>query len=100
MPDPKIPSEVLTQLKRALSSYLPGVETAEMSISTQHIGCDSKHHRCPTGELGVKPRGKGVRGQTVVTFAKQVRIAQLTHYSYARVTLDASGKLIKLAVSR
>jgi hypothetical protein len=100
IPDPVIPGDVLAKVKRTLSSYLPGVETAEMTISTQHIGCDSKHHRCPTGDIGPKSRTKTVRGQTVLTFAKQIRISQRMHYSYARVTLDANGKLMKLVVSR
>jgi hypothetical protein len=36
----------------------------------------------------------------VVTLSKTIVEASLTHAQYARLTLDAGGKLVKLAVSR
>jgi hypothetical protein len=42
----------------------------------------------------------GGKDNLVVSFSKQVRDGVLQHQHYARLTLDPSGKVLKLAVSR
>jgi tetratricopeptide (TPR) repeat protein len=96
----RISSEIISQVKQVVEEYLPGLDTAEFHFSQPHATCDGAHHRCPTSELGQKHAEKGRTGRVVVTISKSVKVAQLTHNHYARVTLDGQGKMIKLAVSR
>ncbi len=102
----RISGEVLREVKRAVESYLPGLEGAEVIVSQEHEVCDGEHHQCPTSELAAKsvkaadgaPGAK--TGRVVVTISKQVRQHEHIHRHYARATLDAKGKMVKLAISR
>ncbi len=105
-PDLCVPGEVLREVKRAVENYLPGLEEAEVIVSQEHTVCTGEHHHCPTSDLAVKSakvNGGEVGAQTgrvVVTISKQVRQHEHIHRHYARATLDAKGKMVKLAISR
>ena len=84
--------KVLEDVKQKLAGYLPGIDTAEIHIAAQS-GSDN-----PALSKG----GKGMQhGKCyVVTVSKQVPWAKTIHRHYARATVAADGKVIKLAVSR
>ncbi len=104
-PDLHVSSEVLREVKRAVENYLPGLEEAEVIVSQEHVNCTGEHHNCPTSDLAVKSAQSsgneaGHAGRVVVTISKQVHQHEHIHRHYARATIDAKGKMVKLAISR
>lgn len=95
-----VTAEMLYEAKKAVEPYLPGLDQAEMTISKQHVTCDSKAHICPTNKLGVKLSHPEKVDGIVMTFCQKVAVDQLTHRHYARVTVNGRGKVVKLALSR
>ncbi len=95
-----VSARVLNQVKSAVAGYLPGIEEPEVVISLQHEVCDGTHHRCPMAEVGAKSVAVMKESGVVITVSKRVQEAQHTHRKYARVTLNARGKMVKLVVSR
>jgi hypothetical protein len=88
------------RIKTIVSQYLPGMEEADCNIHHQHSACDGHDHTCPSHQLGMKT-AKGAKNNTVVvSFAKHVNTKSHQHPHFARLTLDQSGKILKLAVSR
>ena len=90
--DPKM----IAQAKNLVKAYLPGIEYAEVRIRNQQV---------PGWELQMSGKRKNrakteMNGQVVVSFSKQVTLREKIHKQYARVTLDKTGKMVKLAVSR
>lgn len=95
-----IPEEVLGNVKRMVKQYLPGMEGADLSMSYEHAECCCEGHSCPTGQLGAKSRPEVDPQRRVVTMSKETRDAYRVHPSYARLTFDQEGKIVKVAVSR
>ncbi len=95
-----VSARVLNQVKTAVAGYLPGLDEPEVVISLQHEICDGAHHRCPMAEIAEKNVSVIKESGVVVTISKRVCEAQHTHRKYARVTLNARGKMVKLVVSR
>ena len=86
-----VSDRVLDQVKHAVSSCLPGIETAEINILEE------------VGE-GVEPAPMGAKSakvgsRYVVTISKQIPSPRAIHRHYARATVQ-NGKIIKLAISR
>lgn len=99
--EPAPPPEVLAHVRHIVAQYLPGMTGAQVAFSQEHTHCDTTGHNCPTGQLGGKRRpAQGAAGRRLVTLSKHVPSAQHVHPQYARLTLDAQGKLVKLVVSR
>jgi hypothetical protein len=90
----------LQRVKAILSQYLPGMVDAQCRIYPQHHGCDGNGHLCPSHQLGIKRLDSSGKDNLVVSFSKHVRDGALQHQNFARLTLDPSGKVLKLAVSR
>jgi hypothetical protein len=81
---------VLTQVKEAVASCLPGVESAKVNLSAE------------TGDVSQPVPGAKSSPQApryVVTLSKQNPGARTTHRHYARATVQ-NGKIVKLVVSR
>jgi hypothetical protein len=99
-----IPSATLLHVKHVVKRYLPGMEDAEMILSTEKDICNGDGHDCPTAHFGSKVREENLGKRHVVTLSKQLEVAQnsgkTVHRHYARVTFDKTGKMVKLAVSR
>lgn len=94
-----VPGELMTYVKRVVEQYLPGMEGAEVTMSHEHAHCCGEHN-CPTGKMkSVSPPDVPV-SRKLVLLSKPIVQDQRIHHQYARLTLDASGKLVKLAVSR
>ena len=96
----QIPDEVMAQVKSAVSQYLPGMKGAQMVYSHEHAGCTSRAHTCPTAQMGAKGVPAQLPDRQVVTLSKQIQQNSHSHRQFARLTLDAEGKLVKLVVSR
>jgi hypothetical protein len=96
----EIQSEALGRIKSIVAQYLPGLSDAECHIHSQHCGCDGEGHTCPSHQLGIKVGPSDIKPTYVVTFSKQIPAGNRHHSHYARLTLDPSGKVLKLAVSR
>ncbi|MCJ7718244.1 MAG: hypothetical protein MUO54_17225, partial [Anaerolineales bacterium] len=99
-----IPSPTLMHVKHVVKRYLPGMEDAEMILSTEKDVCSGDGHDCATAQFGSKVRTEHLHQRHVVTLSKKFEIPQnsgkTVHRHYARVTFDKSGKMVKLAVSR
>ena len=55
---------------------------------------------CPCSQLGMKAVAPETRQTMVVTLSKQIPDGARRHVHIARLTLDTTGKVLKLAVSR
>ena len=95
-----IPKEVIGYVKNVVEQYLPGMRDAQLSLSHEHAECCCDGHVCPTSQLGTKTRPEVDPGRRVVTLSKQMVRARHVHETFARVTLDKEGKVVKLTVSR
>ncbi len=95
---PAVSERILKSAKQAVSSYLPGLESAEVRMSAQQIDIEGK--AAHTGMFGKRLATKQVADRTVVIFTRKVRVGEHTHTNYARVTMDRDGKLMKMAFSR
>jgi hypothetical protein len=80
-------AKAMAEVKSLVAQYLPGMEDADVRAARARV--------LPFG-------AKALTGgrSTVVTLSKSFPGHGRLHPHYARVTVDASGKLIKLAVSR
>lgn len=99
-----IPTETVRHVKHIVKRYLPGMEDAEMVMTTERESCGGEDHECATAKLGRPIQTKNLPERKVVTLSKQYEIPQngskTVHRHYARVTFDKQGKMVKLAVSR
>jgi hypothetical protein len=98
-PEDLDPAAVQT-VRSIVARYLPGMVDAGCTIHSQHCGCSAGDHRCPSNQLGIKAVAPTGGEPLVVTLAKQVPDGPRRHAHLARLTLDPSGKVLKLAVSR
>jgi tetratricopeptide (TPR) repeat protein len=96
----RVPDEVLTYVKHVVAQYLPGMEDAHLTFSEEQAECKSPHHLCPTSQLQAKHHVKNQPSRKLITLSKKVTRSKHVHNQYARLTLDANGKLVKLVVSR
>ena len=96
----QIPQDVLLQVKHVVAQYLPGMADALITFSHERAECHDTIHNCPTAQIGIKARPIHLPDRQLVTLSKEVEQAALVHHHYARLTLDAQGKLVKLVVSR
>ncbi len=100
--DLDVTSEMVARIKTVVAQYLPGMGDATLRIAPTHAHCHGGDHVCPTAQLSKlgKTRTPPAPRTTVVTLSKQVRSQSRQHPHYARVTLDAQGAVVKIAVSR
>ena len=100
-----IPSATLMHVKHVVKRYLPGMEDAEMVLSTEK---QVQNWEGPQGDpaqvMDKEVRTEKFAQRHVVTLSKKLEIPQnggkTVHRHYARVTFNKSGKMVKLAVSR
>jgi len=100
MPLDSLQPETYDRVKTIVAQYLPGLADASAQIHAQHCGCDGRDHSCPCSQLGLKSAPAGARQTMVVTLSKQIPDGERRHLHIARLTLDTTGKVLKLAVSR
>ncbi|UYN89524.1 MAG: hypothetical protein KIT08_10555 [Anaerolineales bacterium] len=100
IPMEALPEETLATVKAVVKEYLPGMQGSEVSVSHEHTNC--QNHNCPLPHdhnTGAK-RTILAPSRSLVTLSKKVSSAGRMHPKYARITMDAQGKVVKLAVSR
>ncbi len=78
--------ETVAQIKSLVAQYLPEMRDAELRAAR-------------TRALPANAKRAGTRA-TTVTLAKTVRTKTSVHPHFARITLDDSGRIVKLSVSR
>ena len=83
-----------------VSKYLPGMDTSNCDIRPQSRGCDGSDHECPAHQIGIYPNVEDLNKTKVITLSKSLNVDSVQHPNFARLTVDAEGKIIKLAVSR
>jgi hypothetical protein len=92
-----LPAATLATVKSVVQEYLPGMQDSQASISHEHLNCDG--HNCNLPHHNSKAVGL-MPSRSLVTLSKKVQGAEHMHPHYARITMDAQGKVVKLAVSR
>jgi hypothetical protein len=98
-PEDLDPAAVQT-VRSIVARYLPGMVDAGCTIHSQHCGCSASDHHCPSNQLGIKASAPTGGEPLVVTLSKEIPDGTRRHAHLARLTLDPSGKVLKLAVSR
>jgi tetratricopeptide (TPR) repeat protein len=88
-----IPPEVVDYVRHVVAQYLPGMEDARLRYSQERTEGQAN-------VLGAKSQTVVHTGRNLVTLSKQVARSEHIHNHYARLTLDAHGNLVKLAISR
>jgi hypothetical protein len=97
-----LPSDYSTQamimVKQAVERYLPGLHDAELHITRQH---SLKNESLKISNFPVSRKQSGKSPENiVVTLRKEVNWLSHKHRHFARLTIDATGKVIKIAASR
>jgi hypothetical protein len=90
----------VAKVKAIVEGYLPGMAGAEARLHRQRPACDQSDHQCPSQQLVSKGPVDHSTHTTVITFARKIPKGGHIHPSYARLTIDSQGKVLKLAVSR
>jgi hypothetical protein len=98
--DIKISPEKIRKVKEMVETYLPGIDQTKVVISKQLLVSEGNSVESAEQSQGSKEADTKNTGKTVITISKQVKSFNTVHQHYARATLDSSGKMIKLAVSR
>ncbi|MEX2161676.1 MAG: C25 family cysteine peptidase [Anaerolineales bacterium] len=97
LPMEDLPAETLATVKSVVAEYLPGMQGSQVSFSHEHVSCSG--HNCNLPHAHGKSVGLAPT-RNLVTLSKKVPSGNYTHPQYARITMDARGKVVKLAVSR
>lgn len=94
----EMPDEILENVKKVISAYLPGLDNATVAINPQltNFSLDT------AGVKDRKSRKHYLEGSEryVVTLRKSVEFKQIPHDHYARMTFDQKGEMIKLSLSK
>jgi tetratricopeptide (TPR) repeat protein len=97
MPVQDLPEETLATVKSVVAEYLPGMLESKATYSHEHTECQG--HYCTLPHVHRKAMGLAPT-RSLVTLSKKVPSGEFEHPQYARITMDAKGKVVKLAVSR
>jgi hypothetical protein len=92
-----LPAETLATVKAVVKTYLPGMQGSDVTFSHEHTNC--RNHNCTLPHTGAKALGLAPQ-RSLVTLSKKMLGEGRTHQQYARITMNAQGKVVKLAVSR
>jgi tetratricopeptide (TPR) repeat protein len=100
VPDDSISEDVIEQVKTIVAKYLPGLGAQEVSISRPQISDKDVDPTVPYAQSKNKSENIPDSKHLVVTVSKQVKITTGTHRQYAKMTMDVTGKMVKLAISK
>ena len=104
-----VPPEIVAYVKGVVEKYLPGMRDASLTMSLEHVNCEStRSNRQSSPPIAHNSTGQNIQlprqpfhlARKVITLSKDVSRSAHIHHHYARLTLDAQGKLVKLVVSR
>jgi len=93
----EMPEEIVEVVKKAVAKYLPGLENGKVAINPQLASFDPK-------SSSNQNRSKNIRNSNnqryVVTLKKSIPQDSVNHISFARMTFDRKGQIMKLSISR
>ena len=97
----RISQKVAKELNEIVESYIPDLNNADIKIRQHQIRLNSimKSEKNSNGTIR-KNKTSEIRNRTQVTYSQKIKSARSIHEQFARLTLDETGKVIKLAVSR
>jgi hypothetical protein len=95
IPAGQVPAEVVAQVKNLAAEYLPGADLSKMRFTRLETPVEYAVQSKPR-----EKKGPSAAGRMVVTVSKQIQTAERTHRQIMRVTVDATGKALKLSISR
>lgn len=99
-PIESLDSDSVAKVRAVVAQYLPGMADATSKVHPQRCSCASEDHVCMAHGPRAKAGSHSPAATTVVTLSKQVQDGAIRHSHFARLTLDPSGRILKLAVSR
>ena len=89
--------EIVAHVKSIVAQYLPGMSDASLHLTQSFAEAEPNKTMPSETASGASAH---LAGRRVVALSKSIVQADLTHAQYARLTMDAEGKLLKLTVSR
>ena len=87
------------QLDEIMQSYIPSLNNADIKIREHKFRVNKIIHSGMNRDSDESDKSE-VIDITQVMVSQKTRVARLMHEQYARITMDETGKVIKLAVSR
>jgi len=94
----ELPAETVDTVRAVVAKYLPGMAESQITLSHEHTQCEG--HDCPIPHHQSSSSSTLAPNRHLVTLSKRVPVNSKQHPSYARITMDSNGKVVKLAVSR
>jgi tetratricopeptide (TPR) repeat protein len=96
----QLPPIMMSEVKSLMTQYLPGFQDSDIALSLQSCTCKSKNTQC--GKCDLTAKGPSFKNQkrVVVTLSKQITNPNGKFMQFARMTLDAHGKVLKISTSR
>lgn len=98
IPPQELSEETMATVKSVVSKYLPGMAESQILLSHEHTDCEG--HDCANDHSSAKAFPEMAPDRHVITLSKHFPVNGQQHASYARITMDSHGKVVKLAVSR
>lgn len=98
IPPQELSEETMATVKSVVSKYLPGMAESQILLSHEHTDCEG--HDCAIDHSSAKAFPEMAPDRHVITLSKHFPVNGQQHASYARITMDSHGKVVKLAVSR
>ncbi|HAF61101.1 MAG TPA: hypothetical protein DCK95_02110 [Anaerolineaceae bacterium] len=93
---PAISAEILSNVKEVVKEYLPGIESANLSVREKQM----KIRKLGTQNKGAEIEQDQTASRVFLTYTKNFQVQNRTIKQYTRVTLDEKGKMVKLSVSK
>ena len=94
----QMPDEIIEKVRKVISDYLPGLDDATVTLNPQLTNFNLDSARMRTRKT--TKNGATESQRYVVTLKKSYMLDSVNHDSFARVTFDQKGDLIKLSASR
>jgi len=94
----EMPDEILENVKKVISTYLPSLDNAVVTINPQltNFSLDPAAAERRKGHKNYLEGGE----RYVVTLKKNVQIKAVNHNEFARLTFDRKGEILKLSISK
>ncbi len=96
---PRLSKNLSKELDEIMQSYIPSLNNADIKIREHKFRIDKIIHSGRNNKPDETDRSMLI-DITQVMVRQKTRVARLMHEQYARITMDESGKVIKMAVSR
>jgi hypothetical protein len=94
----EMPAEIKAQVQKVINSYLPNLGDAKMAINPQLTNFTLAADAIKSRKYAPEKQGEGQK--YFVTLQKSVTLKQVNHLSFARLTFNSKGDIIKLSTSR